>query len=124
MMTQSINTVEEYMAQLPDGRKEALTKLRELIHQVAPDAQEYIKYKMPYFEQNGQLCAFASQKNYMSLYILNTPVLQKNKDLLGKLNIGKGCVRFKSIDQLPLDEIRKILKESVDANLGRYNDHC
>ncbi|SDX18151.1 protein of unknown function (DU1801) [Marininema mesophilum] len=123
-MSQPINTVEEYMAQLPGDRKEDLARLRELIHQVAPNAKEIIKYKMPYYEQNGPLCAFASQKNYISLYILNTPVLQKNADLLGKLNIGKGCIRFKSIDRLPLDAIKKILKESVDANLAHYNDHC
>ncbi|MEH7341426.1 hypothetical protein, partial [Priestia megaterium] len=61
---------------------------------------------------------------YMSLYFLNTPILQKNIDSLRDLNVGKGCIRFRNIDQLSITVIQKILEESVEDNLARYNDHC
>ncbi|NER40369.1 DUF1801 domain-containing protein [Bacillus megaterium NBRC 15308 = ATCC 14581] len=62
-MTNTIETVEQYMDQVvPDNRKHDLTQLRNLIIQIVPNAIESIKYGMPYYELNGSLCAFASQK--------------------------------------------------------------
>jgi uncharacterized protein YdhG (YjbR/CyaY superfamily) len=124
-MANAIETVEQYMEQVvPENRKHDLIQLRNLIIQIVPNAIESIKYGMPYYELNGSLCAFASQKNYMSLYFLNTPILQKNIDSLRDLNVGKGCIRFRNIDQLSITVIQKILEESVEDNLARYNDHC
>ena len=83
-----------------------------------------MNYGMPYYELNGHLCAFASQKNYISLYLMNTPVLQRNLELFGKLKIGKGCVRFKKLEDLPIDAVVKVIRESIDDNAEHYNDHC
>nr|WP_162305381.1 DUF1801 domain-containing protein [Brevibacillus laterosporus] len=123
-MSQNIETVDAYIANAPKDRRDDLNKLRTLLVQEAPNAKELVKYKMPYYELNGQLFAFASQKQYISLYILNTPVLQRNIKLLHSLKVGKGCIRFNSFDQLPITTIKKILSESVQANLEQYNDHC
>ncbi|QDX94834.1 DUF1801 domain-containing protein [Brevibacillus laterosporus] len=123
-VSQNIETVDAYIANAPKDRRDDLNKLRTLLVQEAPNAKELVKYKMPYYELNGQLFAFASQKQYISLYILNTPVLQRNIKLLHSLKVGKGCIRFNSFDQLPITAIKKILSESVQANLEQYNDHC
>ncbi|MBO9130730.1 DUF1801 domain-containing protein [Bacillus sp. 165] len=119
-----METVEQYLAQVEDRRRGDLIRLRELIVAAAPDATEYIKYGMPYYEQNGLLCAFAAQKGYISLYMLNTPVLQKHLKHFRNLNVGKGCIRFKSITELPLDAVEKVLIESVNDNLKKFNNHC
>jgi len=39
----------------------------------------------------------------MSLYVCDTAVLQEYKKKLGKLDCGKGCIRFRKIEDLPLD---------------------
>ena len=123
-MQSNAEKVEDYINALPEDRKNDLTKLRNLILELAPDAKEYMNYGMPYYELNGHLCAFASQKNYISLYLMNTPVLQRNLELFGKLKIGKGCVRFKKLEDLPIDAVVKVIRESIDDNAERYNDHC
>jgi uncharacterized protein YdhG (YjbR/CyaY superfamily) len=123
-MGNQVETVEQYLEQVEDNRKRDLVQIRDLILRAAPEAKETIKYGMPYYELNGLLCAFASQKGYMSLYMLNTPVLQKNIQHFRNLNVGKGCIRFKNIDELPLDAIKKVLQESVKDNLARFNDRC
>ena len=123
-MQSNAEKVEDYINALPEDRKNDLTNLRNLILELAPDAIEYMNYGMPYYELNGHLCAFASQKNYISLYLMNTPVLQRNLELFGKLKIGKGCVRFKKLEDLPIDAVVKVIRESIDDNAEHYNDHC
>ncbi len=123
-MQSQCNTVDEYMLSLEENRRQALSIVRQLILENAPNAKELMNYGMPAYELNGMLCAFASQKNYMSLYMLNTPVLEKYKAKLGKLSVGKGCIRFKKIEDLPLDIIKEVIIESVIANQNNFNDHC
>ena len=70
---------------------------------------------MPTYDYRGaMLCAFASQKQYMSLYV-EPRVLDRHREELDHLNLGKSCIRFKSLAQLPLDVVRKILEETVLA---------
>ena len=74
---------------------------------------ETIKYRMPTYEYgDGVLCAFASQKHYMSLY-MDTDIVEKHREELTGLSIGKSCIRFKKMDQLPLDTIKRMLEETV-----------
>jgi uncharacterized protein YdhG (YjbR/CyaY superfamily) len=67
-----------------------------------------MEYKMPSF---NQVCALASQKHYISFYVFNHAVLDKYRNDLGKLKVGKSCIRFKNKQEMPEKTIRKILKE-------------
>ena len=70
---------------------------------------------MPTYDYKGaMLCAFASQKQYMSLYV-EPRVLDRHRKELHALSLGKSCIRFKSIDQLPLGTVRTVLKATVQA---------
>ena len=69
---------------------------------------------MPTYEHEGKaVCAFASQKNYMSLYVMNNRVVGKYRRELSHPSVGKSCIRFKKLEDLPLGTIRRILRESV-----------
>jgi hypothetical protein len=61
------------------------------------------------------LVALAAQKNYMALYVCavidGQYVAEANKGKLGKVNIGKSCIRFKKFDDLNLETIKEILKD-------------
>ena len=106
--------VDQYLEQLEPNRREALTELRALIHEVAPEVVETMQYRMPTYEHGeGKLCAFASQKRYISLY-LEVEMLDKHRQELEALDLGKSCVRFKRLEQLPLDTIRRILEETAE----------
>jgi uncharacterized protein YdhG (YjbR/CyaY superfamily) len=105
--------VDDYLKSLAPARQAALNKLRSLVFKVAPDAIETIKYRMPTYEYgDGVLCSFASQKHYVSLY-MDTSIVEKHREELTGLSIGKSCIRFRKMDRLPLDTIRRMLEETV-----------
>jgi uncharacterized protein YdhG (YjbR/CyaY superfamily) len=106
--------VEEYLEQLEPQRHAALAEVRALILEEAPEAVETMKYRMPTYEYgSGILCAFASQKRYMSLY-METEAVEDHKAELEGLDVGKSCIRFRKLEKLPLDTVRAMLKETVD----------
>jgi uncharacterized protein YdhG (YjbR/CyaY superfamily) len=106
-------TVDKYVQSLEPARATALIRLRDMILRVAPDVTETMKYRMPTYEVGpGILCAMASQKQYMSLYV-EVEILDQYRDRFAHLNLGKSCIRFRNIESLPLDTVRIILAETV-----------
>ena len=104
--------VADYIDQCPAKRREALRTLRDLVLSIDEDMVENLEYGMPTYWTGGQvLCAFASQKRHMSLY-LDVDLLACHRAAFGKLNCGKSCVRFTSLDKVPLDTVTAILTET------------
>lgn len=110
---QSAN-VQEYLEKQPEDRRQALEILREMVLKAAPQAQETMSYGMPIYEFPGGVIGTASQKNYISLY-MDTRVVEKHRAELGKLDCGKGCIRFKRLEQLPLELIQAMMVEAVNS---------
>ena len=108
-------TVDGYIAAADPDRREALRALREVIRDAVPQAREEIRHKMPYYVYHGDLVAFASQKDHLSVYVMG-PRLADHLHDLGKLNCGKGCIRFKQLEELPLDVLREIVRETAAEN--------
>ena len=73
---------------------------------------EKIWWGMPTYEDKGELCSFASQRLSMSLYIYDAKIVEKYAPRLRPLSIGKVSIRFKTISELPLDLVKKMLLES------------
>ncbi|MGD2041714.1 MAG: DUF1801 domain-containing protein [Anaerolineae bacterium] len=112
-MTNRNSAVDAYLADPTPDRKEALPAIRSLMHQVVPDVDETIKYRMPTFERGGAvLCSMASQKHYMSLY-MDTALVEAHRTELAGLDVGKSCIRFRTLEALPLDTVRAILQETL-----------
>ena len=63
------------------------------------------------------MISLASQKNYISLYVCSVVdgqyLAEKYKDQLGKVSVGKSCIRFKQLEDLNLDMVKKLLVESA-----------
>lgn len=119
-------TVEEYLAQLPPDRREAIGAVRGMILDRLPDGYEeamsfgmigYVipleRYPKTYNGQPLMLAALASQKRYMSLYLnavyadanVEQRFIQAYRATGKRLDMGKSCVRFKQLDDLPLDVV-------------------
>jgi len=119
-------TVPEYLASLPDDRHAALTKVRAVIRRHLPKGiVESMNWGMITYEvplktypdtYNGQPLAYAalaSQKNHMSVYLMgiygDDALRQQFEDAYratGKrMDVGKSCVRFRKLDDLPLEVI-------------------
>lgn len=139
-------TVDDYIKELPEDRKAAITKLRSVIKKHLPKGfKEGMGYgMMGYFVPHsiypaGYHCnpkdplpfmGMASQKNFISFYhmgIYGDPKLLKwftdeySKAGVGKLDMGKSCVRFKKMENIPFDLIGKLVsKISVDDWIACY----
>jgi uncharacterized protein YdhG (YjbR/CyaY superfamily) len=112
-MPKKEKSVDAYLEGLTRERRAALEQLRVLIFKTVPDAEESMKYNMPTYDYAGEgLCAMASQKNYISLYMDFDSVAEHSEEL-SHLNVGKSCIRFTKIEKLPLDTVEQILKETV-----------
>jgi len=63
------NQVDQYLDQQPPERRAALAQIRALVLESIPGAKETMRYRMPTYELDQVVCAFASQKHHMSLYL-------------------------------------------------------
>ena len=142
MAQSKAQTVEEYLAELPIERQEAITAVRKVILAHLPQGYEetmrygmigYVipldRYPQTYNRQPLEYAALASQKNYMSLYLMNIhpdqEALQwfneKYRDSGKKLDMGKSCVRFKKLEDLPIDLIgQAIARTTVNEFIELY----
>jgi uncharacterized protein YdhG (YjbR/CyaY superfamily) len=114
-------TISEYLEELPPDRRADLTELRALIHRVSPESVEAMQYGLPAF---GDLCAFASQKNYMALYVCEGDIVKTHLAQLGKVDCGKGCIRFKRLSDLNLKSVESILREILKLRKQGIGPSC
>jgi uncharacterized protein YdhG (YjbR/CyaY superfamily) len=114
-------TISEYLEELPADRRSALNELRALIHRVDPETVEAMQYGLPAF---GDLCALASQKNYMALYVCENEVVKSHLTELGKVSCGKGCIRFKRLADLNLSAVETVLREILKLRKQGIGPSC
>jgi uncharacterized protein YdhG (YjbR/CyaY superfamily) len=127
---------EDYISQVPEERQDTLKKLRKVIRDNLPKGfEEGMQYKMiGYYVPHsvypdGYHCdpktplpfmSFASQKNSINLYhmgiyakkeLLNWFVSEYPKHCNRKLDMGKSCIRFKKMDEIPFELIGELTKK-------------
>ena len=132
-MKSKAKTPKEYVDQLPDDRKKVIAKLRTTLRKNLPKGfKEEMNYNMlgyvvPHkLYPGGYHCDpklplpfmnLASQKNFVSVYhmglaadakLLNWFVKRYSKTVEGKLDMGKSCVRFKNLENIPYDLIGEL----------------
>ena len=102
--------VDAYIAGLPEARRGPMSNLRRVLVSSAPGAAETIAYKMPALRLNGAF--FMSYDSYKSHYSL-FPATQRMQQVLGDeiapYVAGKGTLRFKADEPLPLELIKRIV---------------
>ena len=148
-MQYKANTPEEYIAQLPEDRVEPIKKLRKTIQENLPKGfEEGINYNMigfyvPHSKYPGgyhcdpklplPFMNIASQKNFIALYhsgvyakkeLLDWFVGEFPKHSKRKLDMGKSCIRFKKVDEIPYDLIAELVsKMSMEEWIEIYESN-
>jgi uncharacterized protein YdhG (YjbR/CyaY superfamily) len=107
--------IDEYMASLPKSVQDAMQKLRKVIRESAPEAEETISYGMPAFKSNGVLVYFAAHKNHIGFYPTASGVAAFTKEL-SSYKWTKGTVQFPIDGPIPFDLVRKIVKFRVEED--------
>lgn len=140
-MESNATTVEQFLSELPDGRREAIEAVRREILRNLPEGYEeavawgMITYQVPLERYpntyNGRplmYAALASQKNHMAVYLtgiyMDDEVRQafaaKYRATGKRYDVGKSCVRFRKLEDLPLSLIgESVGSMSVDEFLAR-----
>ncbi|HRN71194.1 MAG TPA: DUF1801 domain-containing protein [Candidatus Woesebacteria bacterium] len=140
-MQSSAKTVTEYIESLPLDRKEAITIIRDTILKRLPKGYEetmqygMIGYVVPlstypngYLDRKNEpilYIALASQKNHIAVYLSNIysdknleeKFISEFKATGKKLDMGKSCVRFKKLEDVPLDVIGNAV---AATSVGEY----
>ena len=110
-MQSTATTVDEYMQTVPPQRLAALTTLRQLCRDILTGYDESMQYGMPAYSRNGVGgVGFASQKNYISLYI-EPAVVDQYRDQLK--NAGKCCIRYSRPEQIDFAVVTKLLEGTI-----------
>jgi hypothetical protein len=126
----SATSIKEYIAMLSEERRAMILFLHEFIQKQAPSLKptfaanmlgyggfKYRNYKNEIID--WPVIALASQKNYVSLYVCAVEgkeyIAEKYKMDLGKVSVGKSCIRFKKITDLNLETLKKVVKKAAQS---------
>jgi uncharacterized protein YdhG (YjbR/CyaY superfamily) len=110
--------IDEYIAGFPEEVQEILEKLRMVIREAAPDAEEAIKYRMPTFTLKGNLVHFAAFKKHIGFYPAPRGI-EEFKDELSAYKGAKGSVQFPLGEPIPFELVSRIVKFRVRNHLER-----
>ena len=135
-MQSKAKTVEDYLSELDDSRRDAISAVRNVVLENLPDGYEemmlfgMITYAIPlttfadtYNKQPLMYAALASQKRHMALYLTNvygdesleTWFRERYLATGKRLDMGKSCVRFRKLDDLPLDLVGETIARTPVA---------
>ncbi|HEX2081808.1 MAG TPA: DUF1801 domain-containing protein [Longimicrobium sp.] len=138
MASSKAATVEQYLDELPEDRRSVISAVRDVILRNLPDGYRemmssgMIGYGIPLEDYpstyNGQPLGYAglaAQKNYNALYLLGVYMDPQQEAWLReefrragkKMDMGKSCLRFKKLDDLPLDAIGRLIAGTPPAEL-------
>lgn len=113
------NSVEEYLAALPDDARATLEKVRQAIRAAAPMATESISYGIPTFNHHGSLVYIAAFKNHCSFFPASYEVMEAHAEELEHYDVSKGTIRFPIGKPLPAWLVEKMVKARVRENEAR-----
>ncbi len=144
MSSSDAATPDEYIASLPEDRRTTVAAVRDVVRRHLPQGFEegmqygmigwYVPLERFPSTYNGQplgLAGLASQKQYVSLYLnhvygdRDTEAWFRERYVASgkRLDMGKSCVRFKRLGDLPLEVIGEtIARVDLDAFLAHYEE--
>jgi hypothetical protein len=130
MVKSSAKTVQAYLDELPEGQREVVSRVRDLILANLPEGYQesmnwgMITYEIPlerypktYNKQPLGYIALAAQKNHYALYLMGCYAdseqevqLRQGFEQAGKkFDMGKSCLRFKKLEDLPFDVLAPVI---------------
>lgn len=113
-------THDEYLAAVPEDKRAALEKLREVIRSAAPRAEECMSYQLPAFRLEGKvLVLYGATAKHCSFFPGSGTAVKAHAGDLAGYRTSKGTIRFDPARPLPAALIRKIVKYRVAENAAQ-----
>ena len=120
-MRSMVTTVASYIDEQSSDWKPTLRKLRAACRRELKGYTEGMAHGMPSYTRDGRVeVSFAKQARYLSLYVMNQPVFDARRRDLAGLNLGKGCIRYRSPAQIDWNVVESLLS----ATRTMTSDSC
>jgi hypothetical protein len=127
------SSIEEYLNNIPSDRRPTVDFLNDFIQKSAPSLKPFFAYnmlgygKLKYLDKRTKetkewpIVSLANQKNYISIYICAVEngeyLAEKYKSKLGRVDVGKSCIRLKKLEDLNLDALKDLIR-AAPSNIG------
>ena len=111
--------IDEYLQALEEPKRGTLTRLRETILDILPDADQGISYGVPAFKVRGKTIAgFAAFKNHLSYLPHSGSVFPELSADLKGYSTSSGALRFKVDQPLPRNLVQKLIEVRLRQAFG------
>lgn len=111
--------LEEYLQVVPMERKVRIKEVHFMILDLSPDATVDIAYKMPTYRVGEGWVALANQKGYIPVYTCGYHQIESFKTKYPKIRTGKGCINFRDTDDVPISDLRALVKYAIEHSKPR-----
>jgi uncharacterized protein YdhG (YjbR/CyaY superfamily) len=106
--------MDDYVDGLPDEQRAAFERVRAVVADVAPEAEEGKSYGMPAYIYSGRpLLAFRAAKNHLSVFPFSPEAIEAVADRLEGFDLSKGTIRFTPEQPLPEDVLGDLIRARV-----------
>lgn len=106
-------SVEAYLARLPEPRAGRGRALHALVLKLFPQAVVSLDYRMPTYRVGENFLAWASQKQYFSVYTCSTERIAAFKHKRPDVRSGVGCLNFRDRDVFAAADLRLVVKDAL-----------
>jgi hypothetical protein len=114
-------TVDDYVAGLDGWRSQVVERLRSLIREAAPEAQESIKWAQPVWEVEGPVCYVKAFKNHVNFGFWRGAQMNDPDRLISSSGEKMGHIRLESADDIRPDAFQSLVRQAVELNRRHGN---
>jgi uncharacterized protein YdhG (YjbR/CyaY superfamily) len=117
MAENKLQTIDQYIATLPEEAHKAMEEVRQAMQSVNPALEEGISYGIAAFKLDGKfLIYFAGYKKHIGIYPVPNDEPEFEKDFATYKTSGKGAIQFPLNKPMPLELIKRIVKYRIKNN--------
>lgn len=104
-----MTTINEFLINVPNSQKAELERIRRVVRESVPEAEEVFSYGIPGFKYNGKyLVGFCAYKDHLSLFPTSRPIMEL-RDKLKRYKLAKGTIQFTLDNPIPDELIKEIV---------------
>ncbi len=118
-MKDDAQAIARYVAQVPQARRERALALHGLILTLFPQVEVSLAHRMPTYRLGENFVAWASQKRHLALYTCGEARIAGFRARHPEIDAGRGCLRFRDSQRLPLADLAQVVKGALAPELAR-----
>jgi uncharacterized protein YdhG (YjbR/CyaY superfamily) len=115
-----VPAVDDYFSSLDASARAAFEHIRDLVMEMAPEAEQGTSYGMAALRYNQKpLLAFRAARQHLSIFPFSSRVVDAVRDQLTAFDLSKGTIRFTAASPLPDKVVRHIVRYRIQEIAGR-----